>query len=114
MYFLSVAFAQGAESVASGPPPEPGFMAFLPFILMFVVFWFFLIRPQQKKLKEQQEMQDKLEKGVEVVTNAGIFGRITGVADKVVTLEIANNVRIKILKSQISSAVKGDMAAGSS
>lgn len=112
MYFLSVAFAQGAENAPAGPPPEPGFMAFLPFILMFVVFWFFLIRPQQKKMKEQQDMQSQLQKGEEVVTQAGIFGRITGVADKVVTLEIANNVRIKILKSQISGVVKGDQAAG--
>lgn len=110
MFLLSVAFAQAAEN-APAKPPEAGLMAFLPFVLMFVVFWFLLIRPQQKKLKEQQEMQNQLQKGEEVITQAGIFGTITGVTDKVVTLEVANNVRIKILKSQISGTVKGDVPA---
>ena len=100
--------ADAANKAAPSAPPEPGMMAWLPIILMFVVFWFLLIRPQQKKMKEQQKMQDSLEKGEEVVTQSGIFGKVTGVTDKVVTLEIANNVRVKMLKSQISAVVKGD------
>ncbi len=88
------------------PPQAPGIMAFLPFILMFVVFYFLLIRPQQKKVQEQKKMQDGLQKGEEVVTQAGIFGKITGVTDKVITVEIADNVRIKVLKSQVASIIK--------
>ena len=106
---FTIALAQEvAKTAPSGPPPEPGFMAFLPFVLMFVVFWFLLIRPQQKKMKEQQDMQVGLKKGEEVITQSGLFGKITGVADKVVTLEIADNVRVKMLKSQVSAVVKGD------
>ena len=106
---FTLALAQEAPKAgAPTAPPEPGYMAFLPFVLMFVVFWFLLIRPQQKKVKEQQDMQGGLKKGEEVVTNSGIIGKITGVADKVVTLEIDNNVRIKMLRSQISAVVKAD------
>jgi preprotein translocase subunit YajC len=83
-------------------------MAFLPFVLMFVIFWFLLIRPQQKKMKEQLDMQSNLQRGEEVVTTSGIIGKITGVAERVVTLEIADNVRVKFLRSQISTVVKGD------
>lgn len=105
---FTLAFAQEAAKAAAGPPPEPGFMAFLPFILMFVVFWFLMIRPQQKKMKDQQDMQTSLKKGEEVITQSGIFGKITGVNDKVITLEVADNVRLKMLKSQVSAVVKAD------
>lgn len=108
LYTIAFAADPVAPKAPPGPPPELGMMQFLPFVLMFVVFWFLLIRPQQKRLKETQEMQSALKKGEEVVTNSGIFGKITGVTDKVVTLEIADNVRIKILKSQVSAVVKGD------
>lgn len=106
---FTIALAQEAQTtVPPTAPPEPGFMAFLPFILMFVVFWFLMIRPQQRKMKEQQEMQNSLKKGEEVVTSSGMIGKVTGVADKVITLEIADNVRVKMLKSQISAVVKAD------
>ena len=80
----------------------------MPFALMFVVFYFLLIRPQQKKMKEQEQMVSGLQKGDEVVTQSGIFGKIHGITDKVVDLEIANNVRIKILKAQVATTLKGD------
>ena len=109
MLNFGIAFA--AETAAQMPPrpPEMGFMgSLLPFILMFVVFWFLLIRPQQKKMKEQQSMQESLKKGVEVITQSGLYGKITGVTEKVVTLEIASNVRVKMLKSQVLTVVQVD------
>src|ERR1700746_1618252 len=81
----------------------------LPFAAMFGVVYFLMIRPQQKKMKEQQDMLGQLKQGDEVVTTSGILGTITGITDKVATVEIAPNVRIKILKSQISQVVKGQL-----
>ena len=81
----------------------------LPFAIMFGVLYFLMIRPQQKKVKDQQALITSLKTGDEVLTSSCILGTITGVADKVVTLEIADDVRIKILKSQVSQVVKGQV-----
>lgn len=69
--------------------------------LMFVVFYFILIRPQQKRAKEHKSMLESLKKGDEVITRGGIVGRVSGVADNVVTLEIQEKVRVRVLKSYI-------------
>ncbi|HEX8477144.1 MAG TPA: preprotein translocase subunit YajC [Telluria sp.] len=74
-----------------------------PFILMFAVMYFVMIRPQQKKAKEQREMMDALAKGDEVVTASGIVGRVTKVMDIYVGLEIANNTEILVQKHAITS-----------
>ena len=119
MNFISTAYADtpattattAAPSTAGAPltPPQPGLASMvMPFALMFVVFYFLLIRPQQKKMKEQEQMVSGLQKGDEVVTQSGIFGKIHGITDKVVDLEIASNVRIKILKAQVATTLKGD------
>ena len=76
---------------------------------MFGVIYFLMIRPQQKKMKEQQAMMSQLKQGDEVLTNSGILGKITGVTDKVVTVEVADNVRVKMLKSQVSQVIKGQI-----
>lgn len=95
---------------AAGASQQPGgIMAFAPFILMFGVLYFLVLRPQQKKMKEQQSMITALKHGDEIVTNSGILGKITGITDKVVTLEVADNVRVKMLKSQVSQVVKGSI-----
>jgi len=95
----------------AGQPGQPGFMSMLTlFAPMFLVIYFFIMRPQQKKMKEHQALLDKLQHGDEVVTNAGMFGRVTGITDKVLTLEIADNVRVKILKNQIASVVNAKTA----
>ena len=78
---------------------------FLPLVLIFVVFYFLLIRPQQKRAKEHQGMLSKLATGDEVVTTGGILGRITEVGDGFVTVEIADGVRIKVQKAQVSQLV---------
>lgn len=99
--------AAGAPAAAAG---QPNFlMSVAPFAMMFGVIYFLMIRPQQKRMKEQQEMIGALKDGDEVLTASGILGKITGIAEKVVTLEIAQNVRIKILKTQVSQVIKGQI-----
>ncbi len=111
----SIALAEGpagtpANNPPAGGPPQPGgIMAFMPFILMFGVLYFLVLRPQQKKMKEQQEMISALKQGDEIITNSGILGKVTGITDKVVTVEVADNVRVKMMKSQVSQVVKGSI-----
>ena len=98
---VAVAYAQAAGGSGAGPNP---LVQFLPLILIFAVFYFLLIRPQQKKAKEHQNFLQTLQKGDAVVTNGGIHGKITGLTDKVVTLEIADNVRVKVARTHILGA----------
>jgi len=94
---IGIAYAQSGAT----PPGGAGLASFIPLILIFVVFYFLLIRPQQKKAKEHQAYLGSLKKGDEVVTSGGIYGRITGLTDVVATLEVADGVRIKINRSSI-------------
>jgi preprotein translocase subunit YajC len=75
---------------------------FLPMIMIFVVFYFMLIRPQQKKQRETQDWLKSLKKGDEVVTSGGVIGRISGLTDNTVTLEVQEKVRLKVLRSHIA------------
>ena len=89
------------------------FLSFLPLILIFVIFYFILIRPQTKKQKEHQEMIDSLEVGNEVVTAGGILGKIREMNEQYVQLEISENVNIKIQRQTISSLLpKGTIRKG--
>jgi len=81
--------------------PSP-IMSFVPIILIFVIFYFLLIRPQQQKQKQHAEMVSKLKKGDHVVTTGGIYGIISTVKDKTVLLKIDENVKIEIQKGCIS------------
>lgn len=95
---------------AAGMPPQPGIGSMLlPFALMFGVIYFLMIRPQQKKMKEHQAMLGGLQHGDEVLTASGILGKVTGITDKVVTVEIADDVKVKMLKSQVSQVLKGQI-----
>jgi preprotein translocase subunit YajC len=98
----------GVAWAADAAPAAAGGMAsiaqFVPLILIFVVFYFLLIRPQQKKAKEHQNYLANLKKGDKVVTGGGIHGQITGLTDTVVTLEIAENVRIKVNRGAIAGS----------
>jgi preprotein translocase subunit YajC len=91
-------FAPPAEGQSGG-----GIISFLPLILIMVVFYFFFIRPQMKKSKEQKQFRESLKKGDKVITIGGIHGRVTGVQDQTIRLEIANNVEIEIEKSAVVS-----------
>mgnify|MGYP001572698076 CR=1 FL=1 len=99
----------GSPAGPNGPPQVSMLMQLFPFLAIFAVIYFLMIRPQQKRMKEQQSMLSSLKHGDEVITSSGILGKITGITDKFVTLEIADNVRIKVLKSQISQVVKGQI-----
>jgi preprotein translocase subunit YajC len=76
---------------------------FIPLILLFGIFYFLLIRPQQKRQREQKDLLASLRKGDQVITAGGLYGKITGLTDSVVTLEITEKVRVKVARSQIST-----------
>jgi len=100
--FISNAYAQAAPA-AAGSGMFGSLGTFLPLILMFVVMYFLMIRPQQKRAKEQKSMMDALAKGDEVVTTSGILGRVVKVNDTYVTVEIATNTEVVVQKHAIST-----------
>lgn len=79
-----------------------GLLGLWPIVLIFVIFYFLLIRPQQKKQKEHQKMLEAIEKGDRVVTSGGIYGTVVGVKDNIVVLKIADNVKVEFAKSAVS------------
>ena len=95
---ISSAFAQ---TPAVGG--DAGLMSFLPIILMFVLLYFLMIRPQMKRGKEHKTMVDALQKGDEVITAGGVLGRITRVSDAYVTLEIASNTEVSVQKTAVQT-----------
>lgn len=97
MNFLAYAMGGGGGEGGSG-----GFGAFLPLILMFGIFYFLLIRPQQKKAKAHKQLLGALKKGDRVVSSGGLHGLVTGITDDVVTMEIAPKVRVKVTRGSIS------------
>jgi preprotein translocase subunit YajC len=126
-FFLGLADAPGAAPSAPAAPAAPpaaptgtqvqqtpaasqspfgcgqgGIMGMVPFLFIFVVFYFMLIRPQQKKQREQQDWLKSLKKGDEVVTTGGLIGKITGLSDTVVTLEVQEKVRLRVLRSAVA------------
>ena len=98
-FFISSAYAQ------SGAAPQGGLMSFLPLIIIFIIFWFMLIRPQMKRAKQHREMVAALAKGDEVVTNGGLLGKITKVSESFVTLELAENVKIKLQRQAVANVM---------
>ena len=80
-----------------------GLASFLPFIIIFVLFYFMLIRPQMKQAKEQRALIDNLKTGDEIISNSGILGKITKLSTQFATLEVAKNVEIKIQKQTIQT-----------
>ena len=96
---ISVAHAQQAAGAAD---PAGGLMQFLPIILMFVVLWFLMIRPQQKKAKEHQAMLAALAKGDEVVTGGGIAGRVAKIGENYVSVEVSEGVEVQVQKPAIA------------
>ena len=94
-------FAEGAPASPGTASGREGVTPFIPLIMIFGVFYFLILRPQQKRQKEQQRFITELKRGDMVVTQAGIIGTIKTVGDKFVTLEVDQGVSLKILKSQI-------------
>ncbi len=103
----SVATAVLAMIPGGGGDGGSMFTQFVPLILIFVIFWFLVIRPQQKKAKAHRQLVKELKKGDSVTTDSGILGTIQKVADDFVTLEIAPKVPIRIARSRIADINKG-------
>ena len=98
-YLIQNAWAQDAGS------GDPGFAGFLPLVILFVVFYLFLIRPQMKRQKDHTKMVQALAKGDEAVTTGGLLGRITEVGSNFVKLEVAKNMEVKVQKHAIAQVM---------
>jgi len=85
-------------------------LTFLPLILLFAVFYFLLIRPQQKRAKQHKTFMENLKKGDTVITSGGLYGKITGITDEAITMEIAEKIRVKVAKNAVVDYVKGEQA----
>jgi preprotein translocase subunit YajC len=97
--FISSAFAQTAP--AAGGDMQSSLMSMLPLVLMFVVLYFVMIRPQMKKQKEHRAMVEALAKGDEIVTGGGLLGKVSKLDDNFISVEIANGVEVKLQRSAV-------------
>ncbi len=104
-WFESSAWAQtGGGSAGSANP----LLSFAPFILIFVIFYFLLVLPQQKKMKKRKAMIDALKKGDRITTSGGIIGTVTNLAPDIVTIQIAEGVRVKVSRSHVEEVSTGE------
>ncbi len=97
MSFLNVFLSMPPQAAEGGNP----LMSFAPFVLIIIVFYFFMIRPQMKRQKELRKYREALKKGDKVITTGGIYGKVAEVKDQFVTVEIADGVKVKMDKSAI-------------
>ncbi len=111
LILLSV-LAPAMALAQTATPQQPGMLeALFPFVIMFVILYFVLLRPQMRKQKEHQSFVTALKRGDEIITQTGILGRIEGLTDQFVTLEIAEGVRIKMLKTQVAGSAQSVIQA---
>jgi preprotein translocase subunit YajC len=103
---MDLAYAMGTQPGGGGGSQ---WMSFLPIILIFAIFYFLLIRPQQKRAKDHRALLSSLKVGDQVLTSGGIYGRVTGLRDDVITLEISDKVRVKVSRGHIAGVVKTDV-----
>ncbi|MCZ8073611.1 MAG: preprotein translocase subunit YajC [Burkholderiales bacterium PBB2] len=97
--FISNAFAQAAPAAATGT--ESSLLSMLPLVLMFVVLYFVMIRPQMKRQKEHKAMIDAIAKGDEVITSGGLLGKISKVGESYLSLEVANGVELQVQRGAV-------------
>ena len=107
MLDLILSSAQAQDAAANPAMNQNPMMQFLPFILVFGIFYFLMIKPQKKKLEQEQAMLNALTKGDEVYTKAGMLGTIVGLTEKIVTLEVASGVKLKVVRSQVAGKSSG-------
>ena len=110
MFFTGVAHAMGPSGSGGASGGAGGLMQLAPLLLMFVIFYFLLIRPQQKTAKKHQEFLKNLKVGDRVVTSGGLYGQITGLTDQAITLEIADKVRVKVARNGIAGSAQESAA----
>lgn len=97
-FFISDAMAEAGQVTV-----EPGmFDAIFPFVVIFIVFYFLLIRPQQRRAKEHKNMTENLQKGDEIVTAGGLLGKVTTISEEFVTLEIADGIEVKLQRASVT------------
>lgn len=99
----AVAYAMGAPGGGAGAQQPSMLQSMLPLLIIFAIFYFLLLRPQQKKAKEHKIMLDNLKKGDKVITSGGIYGEVFALTPDIVTLVVADGVKIRVAKSYISS-----------
>lgn len=99
--FISSAFAQTAPAAAAGGDMQSSLMSMLPLLLMFVVLYFVMIRPQMKKQKEHKAMIDALAKGDEIITAGGILGKVSKLGDSFLSIELASGVEVQMQRSAV-------------
>mgnify|MGYP001067731905 CR=1 FL=1 len=104
MNFLAYAMGTGGTGGAEGGQGG-AFGAFIPLILMFAIFYFLLIRPQQKKAKQHKSMIAAIKKGDRVISSGGLHGVVTGITDEAVTMEIAPKVRVKVSRGSVAGVM---------
>lgn len=107
---IATAYAMGAPA-EGGQQPNP-IVQFLPFVLMFLVLYLLILRPQMKKQKNQQRMIDELEKNDKIVTSGGIHGTILNIKDDILVVKIADNVKIEISRAAVSRVKNKEDADG--
>ena len=100
--FVTPAYAQAAAPAAGG---AAAFAQFVPLILVFLIMYFLIMRPQQKKMRLHREMIAALKKGDNVITQGGIIGKVVGVRDEEIEVEIAQGVRIRVVRATIAQVV---------
>lgn len=98
---VTPAYAQAADATSGAA----GLASFVPLILIFVIMYFLMIRPQQKRMKEHRAMVEALKKGDEVVTQGGLIGKITALRDAEVEIEIGQGVRVRVIRSSVTGLV---------
>jgi preprotein translocase subunit YajC len=105
MFLESIAHAMGQTAGGAGGQSNP-LVAFMPLIILFLIFYFLLIRPQQKRAKEHKEMLNNLKRGDYVITGGGLYGRITNIAEDVLTVDLGNNLEVKVNRGYISTVTE--------
>lgn len=108
MFYAIIAQAQNAAPAASPQSPGGGIGFFVPFIFVFIIMYFIMIRPQARRQKEQQRLVSSLKTGDRVVTNAGIHGLISNVKETTVIVKVADNVKIEMEKSAVTTVMKSE------
>ncbi len=106
-------FISDALAAAAGPATQPNMIVqLLPLVLIFAVFWFLIIRPQTKRAKQHREMVAALKAGDEIVTQGGLLGRVVAVNDAFLTVEIANQVQVRVQRHMVGTIMpKGTVAS---
>ena len=102
MLFIPVAIAFAEDAPQAAAPGLSGIMSIAPLIILFVIFYFLLIRPQQKRAKEHKQMISAIQKGDQVITTGGIHGRVASVNEDSISVEIAEGVKVKVSREAIS------------